>query len=169
MWELYTFWAFLPVLIQHLKNEALIDSRNSLWTFLIIAGGAVSCAIGGWVSLKKGSENVARVSLMGSGICCLVLLMSPELPQWALFTFLTIWGMLVVADSPQFSSLVAQSISPEQRGTALTLVNSIGFGITIVSIQVAQFLSTVLEPKFVLGLLVIGPLTGLVSFRYFRS
>ena len=169
MWELYTFWAFLPVLIQSLKNEALIDSRNALWTFLIIAAGALSCAFGGWLSLKKGSENVARMSLMGSGICCLFVLIIPDLPHWALFAFLAIWGMLVVADSPQFSSLVAQSISPEQRGTALTLVNSIGFGITIVSIQVAQVLSTLVEPKFVLGLLVFGPLTGLLTFRYFRS
>lgn len=169
MWELYTFWAFLPVLIQSLKNEALIDSRNALWTFLIIAAGALSCAFGGLLSLKKGSENVARMSLMGSGICCLFVLIIPDLPHWALFAFLAIWGMLVVADSPQFSSLVAQSIPPEQRGTALTLVNSIGFGITIVSIQVAQVLSTLIEPKFVLGLLVIGSLTGLLTFRYFRS
>lgn len=168
MWELYTFWAFLPVLIQSLKNDPFIDGANALWTFWIIAAGAVSCAIGGWISLKQGSEKVALVSLTGSGICCLVLMVVPVLPLWVMFPFLVIWGMLVVADSPQFSSLVAQSILPEQRGTALTLVNCIGFAFTILSIQVAQLLSNLLEPRIVLSLLFLGPVFGLVSYLRFR-
>jgi hypothetical protein len=75
----------------------------------------------------------------------------------------------VTADSPQFSTLVAQSVKPEHRGTALTLVNCLGFGLTIASIQVARFLSEFLEAKIYLGLLAIGPLLGFAVYAYFRK
>jgi hypothetical protein len=38
--------------------------------------------------------------------------------------FLLFWGMVVVADSPLLSTLVAQNA--QQKGTTLTIVNSIG-------------------------------------------
>ncbi|MBC6365155.1 MFS transporter [Algoriphagus sp. AK58] len=169
MWELYTFWAFLPALILFLEKGNLTGTTQSLWTFLIIASGGISCGFGGIISGKKGSEKVALFSLMGSGICGLVLLMAPEIPTGLVFPFLLIWGMLVTADSPQFSTLVAQSVRPEHRGTALTLVNCLGFGLTIGSIQVARFLSDFLSAKVYLGLLAIGPILGLWIYRYFRT
>jgi cytochrome c biogenesis protein CcdA len=43
--------------------------------------------------------------------------------------------MVVVADSPLLSTLVAQNAQAEIKGTTLTIVNSIGFAITIISIQ----------------------------------
>ncbi|HSF54934.1 MAG TPA: MFS transporter, partial [Algoriphagus sp.] len=141
MWELYTFWAFLPFLIQDLKNETEIGIENSLWTFLIIASGAVSCTVGGLISVKTGSEKVALYSLAGSGICGVILILNPEIPSELLFPFLLLWGILVVSDSPQFSTLVAKSVKPEHRGSALTIVNCIGFGLTILSIQFNQFLT----------------------------
>jgi hypothetical protein len=55
--------------------------------------------------------------------------------------FLIFWGMVVVADSPLFSTLVAQNTPAEYRATTLTLVNSIGFAITIVSIQAVSLIS----------------------------
>ena len=169
MWELYTFWAFLPFLIKDLKNEADIGSENSLWTFLIIAAGAVSCTVGGLISGKTGSEKVALYSLAGSGICGALLILVPEFPTGLIFPFLLIWGILVVSDSPQFSTLVAQSVKPEHRGSALTIVNCLGFGLTIVSIQLNQFFTEYLTAKEFLGWLVIGPILGLMAYRRFRG
>lgn len=169
MWELYTFWAFLPFLIQDLKNETDIGSENSFWTFLIIAAGAVSCAVGGLISGKTGSEKVALYSLAGSGICGALLILVPEFPTGLIFPFLLIWGILVVSDSPQFSTLVAQSVKPEHRGSALTIVNCLGFGLTIVSIQLNQFFTEYLTAREFLGWLVIGPILGLMAYRRFRG
>jgi hypothetical protein len=76
--------------------------------------------------------------------------------------------MLVTADSPQFSTLVAQSVKPEHRGTALTLVNCLGFGLTIVSIQVAKILSEILQTNVYMGLLAIGPILGLFAYRFYK-
>lgn len=168
MWELYTFWAFLPFLILELRVQAEFNASSSLWTFAIIAIGGLSCAVGGIIAGKIGSEKVALTSLAGSGICGLILILFPEIPLILALPFLLIWGILVTADSPQFSTLVAQSVQPEYRGTALTLVNSIGFGLTILSIQFSQYLSNFFSPKEFLGWLVIGPVLGILGFRYFK-
>jgi len=164
MWELYTFWAFLPVLISFLTKDPLTSATQSTWTFAVIAAGGISCALGGLISKKVGSSRVAMGSLVGSGACGLLLLFLPEIPLVAVLPFLLVWGMLVTADSPQFSTLVAQSVSPEDRGTALTLVNGLGFGLTIVSIQVTQFAAGFLSPHQFIGLLCIGPVVGVGLF-----
>jgi MFS family permease len=164
MWELYTFWAFLPLLISYLTKDSLSSVAESTWTFAIIAAGGISCAVGGLISKKIGSARVAMGSLVGSGACGLLLLFLPEIPLVAVLPFLLVWGMLVTADSPQFSTLVAQSVSPEDRGTALTLVNGLGFGLTIVSIQVTQFAAGFLSPNQFIGLLCLGPVVGVGLF-----
>jgi len=71
--------------------------------------------------------------------------------------------MVVIADSPMFSTLVAPNANPKYKGTALTIVNCIGFAITIVSIQFILFLQTYLDTVYLLLVLGIGPLFGLIS------
>ena len=164
MWELYTFWAFLPLLISFLTKNSLSSVSQSTWTFAIIAVGGISCALGGLISQKLGSGTVAMASLIGSGVCGLVLGIFPEFAFWAPIPFLFVWGLLLSPDSPQFSTLVAQSVAPEHRGTALTLVNGLGFGLTIVSIQFTQHLAGFLSPNQFIGLLCLGPVVGVFLF-----
>jgi len=73
------------------------------------------------------------------------------------------WGMVVVADSPLFSTLVAQNAPPELKGTALTIVTSIGFAVTILSIQVINWVMGFTESNSVYALLAIGPILGLLA------
>lgn len=171
MWELYAFWAFVPVmLITYLKNNELVDFNIPLLSFLIIGVGSLSCILGGYVSQSIGSRNTAFYALSISAICCLV---SPFAFYWAplpFLVFLFIWGIAVVADSPQFSSLVAEKASGELKGTALTIVNSIGFFITIISILLVSFLTTFIDQYWVYMMLSIGPLIGLlVMYRSKKS
>ncbi|GMQ29895.1 MFS transporter [Algoriphagus confluentis] len=169
MWELYTFWAFLPALILTLTQEAVSSSQSAYWTFLVIASGGISCALGGWIAQKKGSQEVALFSLFGSGLCGVLLLIFPEIPLIWVLPFMLVWGMLVTADSPQFSTLVAQSVSPEHRGTALTLVNSLGFALTILSIYLTTWLISEIGVRVALGLLSIGPLVGISIYSRFKK
>ena len=164
MLELYTFWAFLQLLLSFLTQNTLSPATQSLWTFVLIGIGGISCAVGGLISQKMGSGTVAMASLIGSGSCGLVLWVFPEFAFWAPISFLFVWGLLLSPDSPQFSTLVAQSVAPEHRGTALTLVNGLGFGLTIVSIQYTQFLAGFLSPNQFIGLLCIGPVVGVGLF-----
>ena len=164
MWELYTFWAFLPLLLGYLTQNTLSPATQSLWTFVLIGIGGISCSVGGLISQKLGSGTVAMTSLIGSGTCGLILWVFPEFAFWAPISFLFVWGLLLSPDSPQFSTLVAQSVAPEHRGTALTLVNGLGFGLTIISIQFTHHLAGFLSPNQFIGLLCLGPVVGVFLF-----
>jgi MFS family permease len=112
-----------------------------------------------------GSATVAFVQLSVSGICCLL---SPLLffTSPALFlAFMLLWGVSVVGDSPQFSTIVAHTAPRELVGSALTLVNCIGFSITVVSLSLMQWISTLVPPQYLLILLAAGPATGLVCLN----
>lgn len=79
-----------------------------------------------------------------------------------------IWGLTVVADSPQFSTLVAQSATPANKGTALTIVTSIGFAITIISVQILKlFFDT--SQRYGLIILFIGPFLGLIALKKYPA
>ena len=62
-------------------------------------------------------------------------------------------------------TLVAQNAHKSDKGTAITIVNCIGFSITILSIQLvsAQYHST--NSIFVYLLLAIGPIFGLLAIE----
>ena len=77
--------------------------------------------------------------------------------------------MVVIADSPMFSTLVAQNAEAEIKGTALTIVNCIGFAITIISIQLLNSMQFVLDSKNIYLLLAIGPMLGLIALKNNRN
>src|SRR5574337_564469 len=109
MWELYAFYVLVPlILATHLAGAGL-----SLAAFAVIAAGFVGCAVGGLVGRRLGRAQVAAAQLAASGLC----------------------GVTVVGDSPQFSTLTARNAPPEMVGSVLTFANSIGFAITVLSIE----------------------------------
>ncbi len=166
MWELYTLWAFVPMfLIAYVADhpEARIDI--SLWAFSIIAAGSLGCIGGGLIAKKIGSALVAFVQLGLSGICCLISGLIFQAPPEMFLAFLIFWGIVVVGDSPQFSALVARTAPEELVGSALTIVNCIGFFITIISIQLISSLIYIIPANYLFIFLTIGPIIGLGSLR----
>ncbi len=163
MWELYTFWAFVPIMIRYYNvyHQDLI--YVSYWSFIIIGSGAIASALGGIWSVKFGSAKTAYWFLVVSGLCCLLSPLFFELPSFVFLGALTLWGLVVVGDSAQFSSLNAKTAPPELVGTALTIAVSIGFFITIPSIQLVNLLNPIMTTKWVMIVLVIGPIFGLIN------
>ncbi|WP_317898127.1 MFS transporter [Aurantibacillus circumpalustris] len=165
MWELYSFWTFVPIMITSRNNYYTTTNLNvSLLSFLIIAAGSVACVFSGMLSQYFGAKKIATLSLALSCGCCLVspfFLFSRSSILFILFLF--IWGLVVIADSPLFSTLVAQNAPDESKGTSLTIVNCIGFSITIVSIQFISLVSSKINPQLIYMLLAIGPILGLVA------
>lgn len=168
MWELYAFWAFVPlVLAVYQQVHPQMELNIPLLSFLIIGSGGLACVAGGYISQRSGTKRTAATALLLSGLCCLLspifLLQNSEL---MLLFFLIFWGLMVVADSPLFSTLIAQNAPEEARGTALTIVNSIGFTTTIFSIQLLNFLALHFSPFYLFLFLAPGPAIGL--FFLFR-
>ena len=79
--------------------------------------------------------------------------------------FLLIWGITVAGDSPQFSALNALNAPKALVGSALTIVNCIGFSITIVSIQFLIYASYFIDTRWLFVLLTTGPVIGLYAMR----
>jgi MFS family permease len=52
MWELYAFWAFVPFVLSAHATVSGVPLNTSLWSFCVIASGALGCAGGGLVSLR---------------------------------------------------------------------------------------------------------------------
>lgn len=164
MWELYAFWTFIPVMLVLLVptiNESQADVSRS--AFYIIASGSFACVLGGYLSKIFSSYKVAYIALVLSGTCCLISPLVFTLNPAIIFVFLIFWGMVVIMDSPQFSTLIAQSAPAEVKGSALTLVNCIGFAITIISIQLLNVLSGYVSPEWLYFFLLPGPALGLLA------
>ncbi len=170
MWELYTFWAFLPTLVGYYQQQhpALLVA-TPLWTFGAIAAGAVGCVWGGYLALQIGSARVARYFLLTSGLCILLLPWALSLSPWLFGVFLLCWGVAVAGDSPQFSTLVASRTGPDNRGSVLTLVTCFGFLLTVLSIQfMAWLVATVGFSGWLFYVLLPGPVLGLLVMRQLK-
>lgn len=162
MWELYAFWAFVPVWI---AAHGLSGGTLSTTTFVVIAVGFVGCAGGGLLAYRWGGGRVALGQLGVSTVCCLASPLLLYAPTPVFVAFLLVWGIAVVGDSPQFSALTAYFAPRAVVGSALTLVNSIGFAITIASLSLLEWMQHVVAPAWLLLPLALGPLVGLLVGR----
>ncbi|WP_046757241.1 MFS transporter [Kordia jejudonensis] len=167
MWELYAFWAFVPVILQrYMEKHAEMTNAIPFLSFIIIAIGGLGCVLGGYLVQKFNVKQIAYLSLLLSCICCLLLPFVFYINSLEIFiAFLLFWGIVVIADSPLFSTLVAQNAPVALKGTALTIVNCIGFSITIISIQLLNALQTVTDTPIVFSILALGPIVGLLAIR----
>lgn len=173
MWELYAFYGFLPLILELYCRENNLSLNIPLLSFLVIASGTLGCIAGGYLSQRIGSARVATGALFISGLCCFLSPAFYQLPLWSFLLLLFCWGFSVCTDSPQFSTLVAQYAPEQLKGTALTIYNSIGFSITIISLLVIDRVfhsGSFMGEKNTFLLLGLGAVTGIpFMLRFIRS
>lgn len=164
MWELYAVFAFVPVLLHQIAGDQAV-----LWSFGFFAAGFLGAAAGGLLSQYLGSKKIAMAALLVSGTACLFSPFFIWLPQAVSLGIIMVWGAAVVADSPQFSALNARFAPKAYVGSALTIVNCIGFLITIVTIEITAFWVKHWGIQTAFLILALGPVFGWRSMRKIRE
>ena len=86
-------------------------------------------------------------------------------PFWVVAALTWVWGFFVVADSAQFSAMVTEVAPADSVGTALTLQTSMGFLLTMVTIQAVPAVVDVVDWRWAFAFLALGPAAGIASIR----
>jgi hypothetical protein len=168
MWELYAFWALVGPFATAAFRDANAPAYASAATwvsFCTVAAGAVGCVAGGHASRRAGERRVATAALVVSGCLCLASPWLYRLPPPALCGALIVWGVAVVADSPQFSALSARHSPAAYTGTALTVQNGVGFAVSIATLALVPRVAEWVGYRFALSILAIGPVLGVLALR----
>ena len=109
------------------------------------------------------------MALAVSGACCLLSPLLLALPQPAFGAAVLLWGMAVVADSPQFSALVAQRAPASGHGHGPHAGHLPG--LCPHHCEPAGFCGAAgaVEARYLFLLLVPGPVLGLLATRPARA
>ena len=165
MWELYAMWTWIAVF---LAAGASFGARAAdVGGFAAIAAGGAGCVIGGRLADRYGRERLTIWAMATSGACAAVIGACGGSAGLVLAVAL-LWGFSVVADSAQFSALVTELAPPHAVGTALTLQTSLGFLLTMGSIQLVPRLVGAVGWRWAFVALAAGPAAGIGAMRRLR-
>ena len=165
MWELYAMWTWAPAFLAVAAAGAVSEATVDLVAFGTIAAGGLGCVWGGLAADRMGRSRVVMVAMAISGTCCVLVgfTLSAPFPLVALLAW--VWGFFVVADSAQFSAMVTEVAPSDSVGTALMLQTSLGFLLTMVTIQAVPWMVERVEWSWAFALLALGPAAGITSIR----
>lgn len=163
MWELYAMWAWVGVYVATalaVQGRADAERLGSLAAFVAIGAGAAGCVVAGLYADRFGRARVAAVAMMVSATCCALTAPAFHAPFVVILILVSVWGFSVVADSAQFSAIVAETSPPDHVGTALTVQTCLGFLLTMVSIRLVSVAETWFGWQWAFLVVMPGPMLG---------
>ena len=168
MFELYSFWTWIPAFIGAsiaAERGNVSPTLASLIAFGTIAVGGFGCVWGGLEADARGRERLVMIAMALSGACSLLTPFAFGRSLALLAPLALAWGFFVIADSAQFSTLVTEAVPPHAVGTALTVQTSLGFLLTMVSIQLVPPIVAAVGWRWAFPMLALGPVAGIGAIR----
>lgn len=171
MWELYAMWTWIAAFLA--ASAAASGSSYgsvSLITFAAIAVGGPGSWWAGVLADRFGRAKVAGGAMVVSGACAAATPLVFGAPVWVIVPFVLVWGITIVADSAQFSTMVTETAREQTRGTALTLQTAVGFLLTLVTIRWVPAIANEVGWQWAFPMLALGPALGVYAMvRLARS
>jgi MFS family permease len=170
MWELYAFWGWIAVIFSASSGGSWSKMQFESAATLAIAIGAVGCVWAGIASdrLQDQTESVrvgqrawvTIVAMAVSAACCVLGLFAFHQPI-LLLLLSAVWGIAVIADSAQFSTIISEVSDKSYVGSALTIQTALGFMLTAFSIRAMAAIAARAGWRWALASMAIGPLLGI--------
>ena len=172
MWELYAMWAWIGIFFQASfavsPGGAEAATYAKLATFATIGAGAVGCLAGGVFADRLGRTTLTMAAMATSGTCALLVGLLFGGDPWLLTLLCIVWGIAVIADSPQFSASIIELSDPSIIGTMLTVQTCVGFLLTVFTIHMIPPIVDAVGWELAFTTLAIGPYLGVVAMARLR-
>ena len=173
MWELFAMWTWVPLFLAASFAAAGGGDPASaaLAAFVVIAAGGVGCVGGGIIADRFGRTTLTIGAMGASGACAVLIGFLYGGPPVVVLGLAVVWGITVVADSPQFSVAVSELSPAGTAGSALALQTAVGFVLTAATILSVG----ALDPgdgtgwRLAFGSLALGPLLGVIAMWRLRG
>ena len=171
MWELYAMWAWIGFFLE--ASYASQMDAAAFWarlsTFIVIGvAGALGAVLGGHLADRIGRTALTMGAMAASGLCALTIGFLFGAAPWLVFALAFVWGVVVIADSAQFSAAIAELSDPGTIGTMLTLQTSLGFLLTLATLHLLPSLVDWVGWRYAFAVLAIGPFLGVWAMACLR-
>ena len=125
--------------------------------------------MGGLLADRIGRTTLTMGAMASSGICAVIIGFSFGAAPWLVFSLAFFWGVVVIADSAQFSASIAELSEPGTVGTMLTMQTCAGFLLTLATVHLVPTMVEAVGWRFAFVALAIGPFLGVWAMARLRA
>jgi MFS family permease len=138
MWEMYGMRSWLaPYFTAALVAHGVATGKATGWAAaaaaVVIGIGAISTAVTGTVSDRLGRTATVSLVMASSALLSFAFGWLINYSPWVVMAAGAVYGYLIVAESPVFSTALTELVAPAYLGTAMGLQSLVGYSLAMIS------------------------------------